>query len=126
MKELVAAIQEQLDEKELQSFLDVIEKAAKDALPFESNQVVHERVACDGCNAYPIVGTRYKCSICKNFDFCAKCEEFTDHHHAFIKISKPEDAPTSIVAGIIEESDEEEEEEEKYHDAKEHAEQACN
>lgn len=33
-------------------------------------QSTHNRVACDGCSVDPIVGIRYKCSVCKDFDFC--------------------------------------------------------
>ena len=39
----------------------------------------------------PILGDRYKCSICENFDFCEKCEEEnflknSNHPHSFIRI----------------------------------------
>jgi hypothetical protein len=49
---------------------------------------VHHFVACDGCGISPIVGIRYKCGICKNFDFCEKCEKEKgeEHGHCFIKI----------------------------------------
>ena len=44
---------------------------------------------CNGCFQSPIVGVRYKCSVCKNFDFCSSCEEKRSHDHAFLKINKP-------------------------------------
>jgi len=52
-------------------------------------EVVHEGVQCDGCGVAPIIGIRYKCSICKDFDFCATCEEKKEHEHAFLKITNP-------------------------------------
>ena len=52
----------------------------------------HRFVTCDGCGIHPIVGVRYKCAVCPNFDFCEKCEEKLNeqHQHPFIKIYKPE------------------------------------
>lgn len=37
------------------------------------------RVRCDGCNADPITGTRYKCLQCPDYDLCAKCEAQGTH-----------------------------------------------
>ena len=45
---------------------------------------------CDGCNAFPLVGIRYKCSVCHDFDFCETCEEKIPHPHSFLKIKAPE------------------------------------
>lgn len=56
----------------------------------EPAKAVHERVECDGCGVAPITGVRYKCSVCKDFDYCSICEERRGHDHAFLKIMKAE------------------------------------
>jgi hypothetical protein len=53
------------------------------------SNVVHPHVRCDGCNASPITGIRYKCSVCEDFDFCETCEANRPHDHAFLKIKNP-------------------------------------
>lgn len=40
----------------------------------EKGEVVHEGVACDLCGVSPIVGVRFKCAECENFDLCTECE----------------------------------------------------
>jgi len=59
-------------------------------------------VECDGCGMAPILGVRYKCSICKDFDYCATCEERKGHEHAFLKITDPKQAPKAIIAVVDE------------------------
>jgi len=46
----------------------------------------------------PLVGHRYKCAVCHNFDFCSACEERQKdtHPHPFILIRTPDRAPHSI------------------------------
>jgi hypothetical protein len=39
-----------------------------------NSAVVHEGVSCDACNAAPLVGARYKCLVCVNYDSCQSCE----------------------------------------------------
>ena len=57
----------------------------------KKEQVVHEKYICDGCKMSPIVGIRYKCAVCPNFDFCEKCEAKMgeSHNHPFVKYIKP-------------------------------------
>jgi len=50
----------------------------------------HRYVSCDSCKVYPVVGVRYKCSVCPDFDFCELCEKTKEHPHAFIKIKNPQ------------------------------------
>lgn len=69
----------------------------------ETSQIVtHTNVQCDGCNIVPITGVRYKCCVCKNFDYCEVCEERLGHEHPFIKIVRAEDVPRSIITGLNE------------------------
>ena len=67
----------------------VIENLKK--INFEKKeQVVHSRYICDGCGMSPIVGIRYKCAVCPDFDFCEKCEAKMgeSHNHPFVKHTK--------------------------------------
>lgn len=52
---------------------------------------LHEGVICDGCGMNPIVGFRFKCTICKDYDLCEKCEGSNTHprDHEMIKYYKP-------------------------------------
>lgn len=45
----------------------------------DGSVVVHRGVRCDGCNIAPILGIRYKCLICPNYDLCERCENTTPH-----------------------------------------------
>ena len=59
---------------------------------------IHHGYICDGCEMDPIVGNRYKCIVCNDFDYCEACEEkFRDQHkHPFLKIYKPSMDPISL------------------------------
>jgi len=50
---------------------------------------VHSNVTCDGCGAEGIVGTRYKCTVCPDYDLCENCEPEHDRSHPTIKINEP-------------------------------------
>ena len=58
--------------------------------PKEKGPVIHQNVTCDGCKKSPIIGNRYKCTVCYDYDFCEECESTVDHHHAFIKFKVPQ------------------------------------
>jgi next-to-BRCA1 protein 1 len=51
----------------------------------------HPNVRCDGCSG-PVVGIRWKCSLCPDYDLCEKCEARGDLHpreHALLRIERP-------------------------------------
>jgi len=40
---------------------------------------IHDAITCDGCDQSPIIGKRYKCNVCLNFDLCQNCINTADH-----------------------------------------------
>ena len=53
-------------------------------------KVIHSGIECKGCKCQPIIGCRFKCSFCDNFDYCEKCEKklAEKHGHPFLKINE--------------------------------------
>ena len=54
---------------------------------------IHSNIKCELCFQQPIVGIRYKCSICPNYNLCEACEEknyeLKTHPHDFIRMRDP-------------------------------------
>jgi hypothetical protein len=68
------------------------------------SKIEHKNIKCHDCGISPIIGCRYKCTICKNMDFCQVCEEKNaEHGHPFIKIREPDREPLNIVCMFKEE-----------------------
>lgn len=54
-----------------------------------NNGAVHKNVICDICDA-EVVGTRYRCLLCVDYDLCQNCERTGVHaHHGMIRIVSP-------------------------------------
>ena len=51
-----------------------------------NGKLVHFYVKCRGCGLTPIVGIRYKCSVCPDYNLCETCEDTITHNHALLKI----------------------------------------
>eukprot|EP00696_Hemimastix_kukwesjijk_P004780 gnl/Hemi2/16110_TR5343_c0_g1_i1.p2 gnl/Hemi2/16110_TR5343_c0_g1~~gnl/Hemi2/16110_TR5343_c0_g1_i1.p2 ORF type:complete len:106 (+),score=19.25 gnl/Hemi2/16110_TR5343_c0_g1_i1:95-412(+) len=63
-----------------------------------TGEVIHTGVMCDACGTRPIVGIRYKCNACPDFDLCAACEGQGCHvaenpSHIFLKIRTAQPVP---------------------------------
>ena len=50
------------------------------------NNYRHEGIKCNICGMFPIVGIRYKCLECDNYNCCENCEQKQNHPHLFYKI----------------------------------------
>ena len=53
--------------------------------------IVHSNIRCEGCGLEPLVGWRYMCTICDDYNLCENCEEVNAvrHGHPFIKVRYP-------------------------------------
>lgn len=49
------------------------------------SRIRHEGIVCDICQKAPIVGIRYKCQQCDDFDLCSFC--FQQNHHNYHNFS---------------------------------------
>ena len=46
---------------------------------------IHSDIKCNNCGACPIIGYRYKCLECPNYNLCDECEKIVSHEHNFIR-----------------------------------------
>ena len=62
-----------------------------------SSPLVHAGVICDECQEN-IVGLRYKCLYCSNYDLCKECESTGIHdHHIMLRISSPNSTVSNML-----------------------------
>uniref|UniRef100_A0A069DTU2 Sequestosome-1 n=1 Tax=Panstrongylus megistus TaxID=65343 RepID=A0A069DTU2_9HEMI len=55
----------------------------------QNSKVVHYGVTCDGCEK-DVIGFRYKCAFCPDYDLCQDCESKKIHgHHYMVRIPVP-------------------------------------
>ena len=58
-----------------------------------SISAIHSNIKCELCSRQPIVGIRYKCAVCPNYNLCEECEEKNyetkAHPHDFLRIRDP-------------------------------------
>lgn len=53
---------------------------------------------CDGCHTRPIVGHRYRCQVCIDFNFCEACFSTRKHRsHPFFKLTVPGESQFPLV-----------------------------
>ena len=92
-KELVnnySKILEDLENKRKNDFIEKVNNRQK-KLNFTLNESIHEGFKCQICHKKPIIGIRYQCSKCPDYNLCENCEEeyseTSEHkYHHFIKI----------------------------------------
>lgn len=64
----------------------------------KNTPINHKTVRCDSCGVYPIIGKRFKCLECHDFDFCEKCEKTVKHDHPMLRITETESFESLLTA----------------------------
>lgn len=85
----IEKMKEELIQKSVKETLSLFEdknKQSNNVLP-SSNNTIHKGFSCNECNVFPIVGNRYRCTECYDYDMCESCENKLGdkHQHALIK-----------------------------------------
>ena len=76
----------------VQSKMKLLEQSILEEISKKENPIIiHKGISCSNCGMKEIVGIRYKCTICPNFNLCENCEENIDHddNHVLLKIKEP-------------------------------------
>jgi hypothetical protein len=67
-----------------------VKPKAKKTEETSETAAVHHGITCDGCQKAPIVGNRYKCTECPDYDLCQECSDKKVHpDHNMIKMNRP-------------------------------------
>ena len=94
LKKFIAKQVESFFEEKLSEIMNPAAWAAHE----QQMSMEHEGVSCDGCQASPIQGIRYKCTVCSNIDLCQTCETASVHsEHVLCKIRTPSQAPVKLI-----------------------------
>ncbi|XP_028155887.1 sequestosome-1-like isoform X1 [Ostrinia furnacalis] len=82
---------------------DIIITAVTDNATVGPSNLHHCGVTCDGCDS-PVVGFRYKCTSCPDYDLCSKCEGSRIHpEHCMVRVPSPI-MPRALIKAAIKKS----------------------
>ena len=76
----------------------------KEHIKPQQNNAVHVGIQCENGRCSNLIGIRYKCFICENYNLCEKCEAYSQSIHApnhcFIKFRAAETMQEIIARGL--------------------------
>jgi len=78
----IEALREQMVNKAISETSKAIEKSIVQKGCEKKNETVHRGYSCNLCGVYPIIGNRYRCTTCYDYDLCDVCETKAGDSHA--------------------------------------------
>ncbi|CAF0872653.1 unnamed protein product [Didymodactylos carnosus] len=79
-----------IDKKQLEAIETWCEGKKVEYPKLSKDEFVWPSVTCDGCQMSPLVGERYYCKTCGNYDLCAGCQQ-KGHEHELMPVPQPND-----------------------------------
>ncbi|KAL4220974.1 E3 ubiquitin-protein ligase mib2 [Mactra antiquata] len=60
--------------------------------------IKHATITCDNCNEYPVIGFRWKCGTCVDYDLCTRCYMEGKHElsHGFMRMEVEDVVATPV------------------------------
>jgi hypothetical protein len=87
--ELKSSMQKENSEKKPFSFNELlIESSQQYSYKNQQINITVHKINCKGCHVKEIVGNRYKCCVCEDYNLCENCENLLGlkHGHPFLKL----------------------------------------
>ena len=75
---------------------NILMKSSNNFSKISQCKTIHNNISCNECGVNPIVGYRYKCLECVDYNLCEICEKKISHEHNFVKYVNEEKKNTNI------------------------------
>jgi hypothetical protein len=71
----------------LDRYCDIVKKVLKDGVIIEDSvPIQYTYSCCDICGSMIVVGKRFRCTECQDFDLCKECFDAKGHKHKMINL----------------------------------------
>ena len=92
--------EEEKQEKKEKQEINIINQTKIIKKEDEEKEEIHDKYECDGCGMNPIMGKRYRCQTCENFDYCQNCYSSKNHEHKLLYASAKKNDEKKIIQTI--------------------------
>lgn len=89
---IIGNISQILQDKNVQNKLNKFQKCISNKIKQhkEAQEAgVHYDISCNGCKVFPIIGKRFHCMTCNDYDLCFDCEKKDVHNHPMMRLRSP-------------------------------------
>ena len=70
-------------------YIPIQKNVERKSMKYHQRGIMHKGIQCSNCGMLPLLGFRYKCTICDNYNLCENCQDSgvsVKHNHPMVKI----------------------------------------
>ena len=70
-------------------YIPIQKNVERKSMKYHQRGIIHKGIQCSNCGMLPLLGFRYKCTICDNYNLCENCQDSSvsiKHDHPMVKI----------------------------------------